>query len=77
MIRSVALLTVIALFGLFISLSFTRPGSKTNAVNGSFKDPASNYKEYCSGCHGEEMNAFVDRKWKHGSTDEDLLKQLR
>lgn len=77
MIRSVALLTVIALFGLFISLSFTRPGSKTNAVNGSFKDPASNYKEYCSGCHGEEMNAFVDRKWKHGSTDEDLFKAIK
>ncbi|HZH96216.1 MAG TPA: cytochrome c, partial [Flavisolibacter sp.] len=46
-------------------------------MNGSFKDPASNYKEYCSGCHGEEMNAFVDRKWKHGNTDEDLFKAIK
>lgn len=32
-----------------------------------------NYKNYCSGCHGEKMNAFVDRKWKHGNTRENLF----
>ena len=24
------------------------------------------YSTYCSGCHGQQMQAFVDRKWKHG-----------
>ena len=40
-----------------ISFSF----NKLNA------DPAANYKNYCSSCHGELMEAFVDRKWKYGS----------
>ncbi|MEJ7914479.1 MAG: PQQ-dependent sugar dehydrogenase, partial [Chitinophagaceae bacterium] len=39
--------------------------------------PEANYKEYCAGCHGEQMNAFVDRKWKHGNSDEDLFKGIK
>ena len=37
----------------------------------------SNYKNYCSGCHGEKMDAFVDRKWKYGNTKEDLFKGIK
>ena len=36
-----------------------------------------NYKNFCSGCHGEKMDAFVDRKWKYGSTKEDLFKGIK
>ncbi len=36
-----------------------------------------NYKNFCSGCHGEKMNAFVDRKWKHGSTRENLFTGIK
>jgi glucose/arabinose dehydrogenase len=39
--------------------------------------PKENYQEYCSGCHGETMIAFVDRKWKYGNTDEDLFKSIK
>ena len=42
----------------------------------SFKlnaDPAANYKNYCSSCHGELMEAFVDRKWKYGSDKKSLI----
>jgi len=28
------------------------------------------YAEYCAGCHGEKMEAFVDRRWKYGTTKE-------
>ncbi|SFG31969.1 PQQ-dependent sugar dehydrogenase [Pontibacter chinhatensis] len=35
------------------------------------------YISYCSGCHGEELEAFADRKWKHGSSDEDLFKAIK
>ncbi|WP_276496833.1 PQQ-dependent sugar dehydrogenase [Pontibacter litorisediminis] len=35
------------------------------------------YISYCSGCHGEELEAFADRKWKHGSADEDLFKAIK
>lgn len=36
-------------------------------------DPAANYKNYCSSCHGELMEAFVDRKWKYGSDKKSLV----
>jgi glucose/arabinose dehydrogenase len=35
------------------------------------------YKNYCGGCHGEKMDAFVDRKWKYGNTREDLFKGIK
>lgn len=36
-----------------------------------------NYKNYCSSCHGEQMQAFVDRKWAHGKTEADLVKGIK
>jgi len=32
-----------------------------------------NYKSYCGGCHGENMDAFADRKWAHGDAPENLF----
>lgn len=40
-------------------------------------DAATNYKNYCAGCHGEKMDMFVDRKWKHGNKKEDLFKAIK
>jgi glucose/arabinose dehydrogenase len=40
-------------------------------------DAAANYKNYCAGCHGEKMDMFVDRKWKHGNKKEDLFKAIK
>src|SRR5204862_3214055 len=37
----------------------------------------SNYKNFCGGCHGEKMDAFVDRKWKYGSSREELFKGIK
>jgi len=39
--------------------------------------PEVNYKTYCSGCHGNEMEAFVDRKWRHGNSKESLIKSIK
>ncbi len=39
-------------------------------------DPETNYATYCAGCHGEQMQAFVDRRWVHGNTDADLYKAI-
>jgi aldose sugar dehydrogenase len=36
-----------------------------------------NYTNYCSGCHGDKMDAFVDRIWKHGNTKDDLFKAIK
>lgn len=38
---------------------------------------AKNYSQYCGGCHGEKMDMFVDRQWKHGNTREDLFKAVK
>ncbi len=36
-----------------------------------------NYREFCSGCHGEKMEAFTDRKWKHGNAKDSLFKAIK
>jgi len=38
---------------------------------------AINYKKFCGSCHGEKMDAFVDRTWKYGSTGENLFKSIQ
>lgn len=38
---------------------------------------ALNYRNFCGGCHGEKMDAFVDRQWKHGNKKEDLVKAIK
>lgn len=43
----------------------------------NFSTAKANYTEYCAGCHGEQMQAFVDRKWKYGKADEDLFKAIK
>lgn len=41
------------------------------------RTPEANYKEFCASCHGAEMDAFVDRKWQYGNSDEDLFKAIK
>ncbi len=36
-----------------------------------------NYVNYCAGCHGEKMDAFVDRKWKHGNSNEAIFTSIK
>jgi glucose/arabinose dehydrogenase len=31
-----------------------------------------NFQLHCTGCHGQQMEAFVDRKWKHGKSLDSL-----
>ncbi|PST82100.1 hypothetical protein C7T94_14945 [Pedobacter yulinensis] len=53
---------------------------KDPVTPGSMAAPASpeqNYRNYCAGCHGEKMDAFADRSWKHGSSREDLFRSIK
>ncbi|RYJ42492.1 PQQ-dependent sugar dehydrogenase [Flavobacterium beibuense] len=43
------------------------------AEKGYQTDAAQNYHNYCAGCHGEKMDMFVDRQWKHGRELKDLV----
>jgi glucose/arabinose dehydrogenase len=40
------------------------------------KTARENYQNYCSSCHGEKVEAFVDRKWKHGTEKSDLITSI-
>ncbi|WP_242693396.1 PQQ-dependent sugar dehydrogenase [Sabulibacter ruber] len=36
-----------------------------------------NYVNYCGGCHGRELETFVNRKWQHGDSPEALFKGIK
>jgi len=57
--------------------SNTVESSQVAVMEHAVKTPEMNYAEYCSGCHGTEMDAFVDRKWKYGKEDADLFKAIK
>lgn len=43
----------------------------------AFSRAIKNYTSFCGGCHGEKMDAFVDRSWKHGSSRKDLFTAIK
>ena len=66
------LLVFMAIFAAVFFLNATEFASES--LN---SDPEQNYKTYCSGCHGAQMEAFVDRKWKFGKSKESLFKAIK
>lgn len=42
-----------------------------------FMTAKSNYQNYCAGCHGAEMKAFVDRSWINGDSKEDIMNSIK
>lgn len=50
--------------------------TSVKSITATEKTPAENYQNYCSSCHGEKMDAFADRDWKHGKTLQDLVKGI-
>ena len=39
-------------------------------------NPKEFFEKFCSGCHGQKMKTFVDRKWEYGSTQEDIERSI-
>ncbi|WP_240337061.1 PQQ-dependent sugar dehydrogenase [Rufibacter psychrotolerans] len=37
----------------------------------------SNYTNFCGGCHGRDLETFVNRKWQHGDSPEALFKGIK
>jgi glucose/arabinose dehydrogenase len=35
------------------------------------------YADNCSGCHGQQMEAFVDRKWKYGTSRDSIIRSIK
>jgi glucose/arabinose dehydrogenase/cytochrome c553 len=70
------ILIVLALTGFIMQCSVFNPSTKDFSGHSAAATEA-NYKNYCGGCHGEHMDAFVDRKWKHGSSNEALFHAIK
>lgn len=51
--------------------------ASSDTLENYFKEARLRYETTCSGCHGEQMQAFVDRKWKYGNSEEELFKSIK
>lgn len=61
-----------------VSFKNTSPKAKPVSTRMLLADSSAiNYQNFCGGCHGEKMDAFVDRRWKHGNTKADLFKAIK
>ena len=70
-LQKLSLLLIVAIG----SFAFTQVNKKAVVVS-SIEDPEKIYAEKCSSCHGEKVDAFVDRQWKHGKTKEALVASI-
>ncbi|MEO1654415.1 MAG: PQQ-dependent sugar dehydrogenase, partial [Bacteroidota bacterium] len=46
-------------------------------ASSSSSSPEQNYKTYCAGCHGENLEAFIDRSWVYGNSKAALAKGIK
>ncbi len=59
------------------SVAVNQDSSTAQTVSLADASPKKNYRKYCAGCHGDQMQAFVDRRWVHGNTEADLVKAIK
>jgi glucose/arabinose dehydrogenase len=78
------LLSIIVFAVLLIAACKSKITSELNPVantavasNQKINKAEANYAKYCASCHGEKMNAFVDRVWKHGNKPSDLYASIK
>lgn len=78
MLKQVSIiLTGISLAGILGFSDVEKEGKAIVYPKKDFGKAAVHYKTYCGGCHGEKMDAFVDRKWKYGKTRENIFKSIK
>ena len=78
----ITLLLICSFTAVLLSFSNSENTPNPAPVNDPIQDSkfgkaAVHYQTYCGGCHGEKMNAFADRKWKHGNSRDDLFKAIK
>ena len=66
------LLFEVLILGVGSLISWTNPAKKPLVDEPTEKI----YTQYCASCHGEKVEAFVDRKWKHGNTKAELIASI-
>ena len=77
MLKYVAIGSVAAMFLLMRETpTDAQPEASLTVINPAFESAINNYKNFCSSCHGEKVEMFVDRQWKHGKTKPELIKSI-
>ncbi len=72
------IITACSVTGLVAFTKIAAPAIRSHKPAALLADSAqANYQNFCGGCHGEKMDAFVDRTWKHGSSKADLYKGIK
>jgi len=71
MLRYLLITAFVAVLALSSFLIDPNPAAPGKSASG--KSARENYTAYCSSCHGEKVEAFVDRKWKHGKEKTNLM----
>ncbi len=59
-----------------IAVTLTSFYSTQHTQTATITPPEDTYKTYCSSCHGEKVEAFVDRKWKYGTSKAEIVKSI-
>jgi aldose sugar dehydrogenase len=82
MLRAILILAAFVTTGVWCTRKLSTDAGSGNAGAAQagdkrFSRAIKNYTEFCGGCHGEKMDAFVDRSWKHGSSRQDLFTAIK
>lgn len=68
---------IVSAFGLIVfGLGIMSLTNENSTVIVDEKKALKNYTQYCASCHGEKVEAFVDRNWKHGKTKDDFVQSI-
>ena len=62
-------------FGIALLISCAKNASIQKNDN-QFAEARKTYGQFCATCHGEKVEAFVDRKWQHGKTKEEIITSI-
>lgn len=73
-----SILVLLTFFGIlfFFSACDQTPSGETKEEEANAVVEAQ-FTQYCSGCHGAQMQAFADRRWKHGKTRDSIILSIR
>ncbi len=67
------------IIGMFVTTTLLSYRSKANFLTACAEGNSNakkNYNTYCVGCHGINLEGFVNRKWKNGNSKPYLIKTI-
>ncbi|MDH5379644.1 MAG: PQQ-dependent sugar dehydrogenase [Cyclobacteriaceae bacterium] len=73
----VFIVSLILLIVIFVSKQSEKKHEEAEANMEEIDSIAIRYQSNCASCHGEKLNGFVDRKWKHGSERENIMASIK